>query len=84
MIQIYTKGACSYCVKAKKLLEKEGIPYKEHIIGIHILSESFHNLFPDAKTVPQIVDDDVRVGGYTDLVKYLKERDEPTEELLVG
>jgi glutaredoxin len=85
MFEVYTKGSgCTYCTQAKQLLEKEGIEFKEHIIGIHVLRETFLNLFPEAKTVPQIVDDGVIVGGFTDLVEYLKNREETTEELLQG
>lgn len=82
MFELYTKGnGCGYCVKAKSLLDSQGLKYKEHVIGIHIMQEEFLKKFPNARTVPQIVFDDFYIGGYTDLVEHLNS---PEQELLAG
>ena len=65
---IYTKENCPFCIKAKELVTK----YVEIVVGKDITREEFLGLFPTAKTVPQIIIDGTHVGGYTDLVEYLK------------
>lgn len=68
---IYTKTNCAYCVKAKTLFGIRGIEYTESVIGEDILREDFMSLFPEQKTVPLIIIDNEKVGGYDDLVKWL-------------
>jgi glutaredoxin 3 len=81
---VYSKGdQCKYCVMAKQLLAAKNLPYHEEVIGIHILKETFLDIFPDAKTVPVVVLDGQRIGGYTELKKFL-ETYEPDQELLLG
>lgn len=67
---IYTKPNCSFCVKAKALLNANHYGYKEIEIGKDITREEFLSIYPDAKTVPQIVVEGNYVGGYTDLVEH--------------
>lgn len=71
LYEIYGKNNCSYCVKAKKLLESYGRPYK--YINIENDMDEFFAIFPEAKTVPQILLDDIIIGGYTELEKHCKE-----------
>lgn len=71
---IYTKTDCPYCIKAKKLLELKNQPYVESVIGRDILREDFMSLFPDVRTVPFIIIDDVKVGGYDKLVEWFDSR----------
>ena len=73
MFLIYSKGeTCSFCTKAKKILEMTGHEYTEMIIGIHILRENFIEMFPEQKTVPLIFHDGQKIGGYEEMVEYLK------------
>lgn len=67
---IYTKDDCPYCVKAKNLAKYRGQEYTEVKIGIDITREEFLGLFPEARTVPQIVIDGVHIGGYTEYWDY--------------
>lgn len=69
---VYTKDNCPYCTQAKNLLTLKEIPYTEVGIGSDITREDFISLFPDQKSVPLILIDEVKVGGYNDLVNYLK------------
>ena len=71
MIIVYTKDNCPYCVKAKALLKGYGLEYVETVIGKDITREEFLDIFPTAKTVPQIILDGERIGGYDDLAKRL-------------
>lgn len=67
-IDIYTKFACPFCVRAKHLLDKKGATYNEYDItmGGEKRDEMIARA-PLARTVPQIFIGDVYVGGSDDL-----------------
>lgn len=72
MFFIYGKSNCQWCDAAKLLLERKGFKYKYgDIVNDETERRDFIEDFPDARTVPQIVHNGRRVGGYEDLVKYL-------------
>lgn len=73
-ITVYTKPNCIYCDRTKQLLKSKGLDYQEVIIGEDIHRDDFLELFPDARTVPQIVIDEQNVGGYVQLVSFLNEK----------
>ena len=70
---IFTKYRCSYCDRAKVLIEQNGYEYESINIeddnNIDILLEK--NKY--ARTMPQIFINDKLIGGYTDLVKFFEE-----------
>ena len=70
-VQVYTKDNCPYCVKAKQLLSIKNVDYNEVVIGQDIIREDFMSLFPDVRTVPLIIIDNVKVGGYEQLREYI-------------
>ena len=67
-VEIYTKWGCPYCVAAKALLDRKGIAYAEYDItmGGPKRAEMVERV-PGASTVPQILIDDVAVGGSDDI-----------------
>ena len=71
--EIYTKSSCPWCVKAKNLLDQNGVQYVEHTIGSPgATKESIEAKIGNGasvRTVPQIFLDGKYVGGYTDLAK---------------
>lgn len=69
-VLVYTKDNCPYCVKAKQLLSIKNVAYNEVVIGQDIIREDFMSLFPDVRTVPLIIIDNVKVGGYDQLREY--------------
>lgn len=71
MITVYTKENCPHCVKAKNLLGGYGLEYAEITIGKDISREDFLEMFPNVRTVPQVVMHGEHVGGYEDLAKRL-------------
>lgn len=73
-ITVYTKPNCIYCDRAKQLLKSKGLDYKEIIIGEDIHRDDFLELFPEARTVPQIVTDTEVIGGYVQLVDYMNRK----------
>lgn len=67
---IYSKYNCPYCVQAKKLIESKGHRYKEINIGTDITREKFVSTFPDVMTVPFVIINGERVGGYNELTEW--------------
>lgn len=68
---VYTKDNCPHCVQAKTLLSNRGVEYTEVNIGRDITREEFFSLFPEARTVPQIILDGKHIGGLQELTKVL-------------
>lgn len=68
-IDIYTKFACPFCVRAKRLLTQKGAVFNEYDITMGgEKREEMMRRAPNAMTVPQIFIGDVHVGGSDDLV----------------
>lgn len=80
-VVIYSTTVCPYCVRAKQLLERKGVVYKE----INLSQEA-----PEVRielmqrtrqrTVPQIFINDQFIGGFDQL--YALERENKLDELL--
>jgi glutaredoxin 3 len=69
-VKVYATGTCPYCVKAKALLDKLGIPYREVRLDLDRSAMSdFARETDSARTVPQIIIDGECVGGYTELTE---------------
>ena len=67
-VEIYTKFACPYCVRAKQLLDSKGVPYTEYDITMGgAKRDEMLARVPGAQTVPQILINDTPIGGSDDL-----------------
>jgi glutaredoxin len=66
-IEIYGKTFCPYCDKAKALCEREGYEYSYKELDKDFSRDEFFDIFPTARTFPQIKIDGNDVGGYTEL-----------------
>ncbi len=70
-VVVYTTDPCSFCVRAKLLLEARGVPYREeHLPRSPEGKARLAEVAPSARTFPQVVIDDEVVGGYRELVAY--------------
>ena len=79
-IQIYSKDQCPYCDMAEEALDKARIPvrtrrshltsFKVFKLGVDFTREQLFELFPNAKTFPQIIIDDQSIGGYNQFEEY--------------
>lgn len=81
--EIYTKSDCSFCQRAKSLMNEQGIAYDEFIVsaGIneavpaanqrYVTKSDLLERVPTAKTVPQIWLDGNYIGGYTELAAFM-------------
>ena len=67
-VEIYTSWGCPYCVSAKALLDRKGVDYAEYDVGMggEKRAEMLERV-PGAWTVPQILIDNVAVGGSDDI-----------------
>ena len=67
---IYTQSRCGFCDAAKNLLEDSGIAFME--VSLDYDKEA-RTMLKDmgCKTVPQIFDGELHIGGYTELKEYL-------------
>jgi len=73
MIEIYGKPMCPFCDKAKALCEQRGYNYEYKTLGTDYTKEELLETFPGAKTVPQIVINGNKIGGWEQMVKYIEE-----------
>ena len=64
-IIIYSKNNCVFCYKAKIKLKKYNP--KINMLDQDYTSDEFFKKFPNAKTFPQIIIDNEKIGGYHEL-----------------
>lgn len=73
-VDIYTKFACPYCVRAKALLSSKGVEFEEFDITFGgDKRDEMQQRAPNARTVPQIFIGDRHVGGSDDLAALERE-----------
>ena len=68
-VKIYSKDNCIFCTKAKAVLSS-------HNPQVLMLDEDynrdqFFEIFPTAKTFPQIIINGEKIGGYHDLERWM-------------
>jgi len=71
MIEIYGKDACPHCVQAKALVESKGLEYTYKLLDKDFTREEIFEIFPGARTFPQIKVDGESIGGYAELQQRL-------------
>lgn len=73
MIEIYGKPGCPSCEKAKALCEARNLEYTYKSLGTDYTKEELLEMFPGARTVPQIKVQGTAIGGFDNLGPYLEE-----------
>lgn len=69
-IIVYSTEACSYCKRAKDLLNEKGLLFEEIILNSQEAIAKFKDDCPGATSVPQIlINDELVEGGYEGLTK---------------
>ena len=63
MFIIFTKPNCRFCTQAKEYFARNGCKYEEY--NVYDRRDEFKFLFPEAKTVPQIIQ---IIGNAQDLI----------------
>lgn len=82
-IVIYSSKFCTYCDRAKALLDRKGVDFED--IRVDLDDEQRHIMLERSsgqRTVPQIFVGETHVGGCDDL--YVLERDGQLDRLLLG
>ena len=72
-VENYTKSNCSYCEMAKQDFDSQNIEYSLHDVENVETFNELLNRNPSARTMPQIFINDQLIGGYTDLIEWLKQ-----------
>ena len=68
MIKIYSTAFCAFCTKAKELLDEMGIQYED--INIYEDADAMEVMREmEFTTVPQILVEDMWIGGYVELAE---------------
>jgi|TARA_R110001592_G_scaffold104722_2_gene294708 glutaredoxin 3 len=65
-VEIYSKPQCPFCVQAKALAEREGYELTYKMLDEDFDRETLMETFPGARTFPQIIVDDEKIGGFTE------------------
>lgn len=66
-IRVYTTTWCPYCVSAKKLLDKKGLPYEEINVEDDDEKREWLVATTGRRTVPQIFIGEQSIGGSDEL-----------------
>ena len=80
-VKIYTTPICPYCVRAKSLLKKKGVPFEE--VDVFLDSDARDEMESKSngrRSVPQIFVGESHVGGCDDL--YALEQEGKLDDLL--
>jgi GrxC family glutaredoxin len=81
-IEIYTTGACPYCIRAKAMLDRKKVTYVERRVDqTPALADEAVKRSGGRTTVPQIFIDGVHAGGCDEL--YALEKEKKLDALLV-
>ena len=68
-VKIYSKENCDFSVKAKAVLEKQ--TPEVLMLDEDYNREQFFEIFPTAKTFPQIIINEEKIGGYHELERWI-------------
>ncbi|MEN9216146.1 MAG: glutaredoxin 3 [Gloeomargarita sp. HHBFW_bins_162] len=80
-VEIYTWRTCPFCIRAKALLNRKGIPFTEYAIdGDEVARSRMAERAGGRRSVPQIFINGQHIGGCDDL--YNLERSGQLERLL--
>ena len=63
-VEIYSKPQCPFCDMAKRLAEQKGYDLTYMMSDEDFDRETLMETFPGARTFPQIIVNDDKIGGY--------------------
>ena len=88
MYEVYGAPLCSFCERAKNLLDHYEVPYTYIDVSKDPdIQAAFFRKFANVKTVPQIMYDGkdrgypVHIGGYTELERWFSEYEKHRERV---
>ncbi len=70
---VYSKLGCPYCTKVEQVLQLANLEYVVYKLNEDFTREQFYSEFGHGSTFPQVIVNELHIGGCTDTVQYLKE-----------
>ena len=71
---VFSKDGCPYCTKIQEVLNLAGLSYVTYKLGKDFDRKSFYGEFGEGATFPQVVLNGEKLGGCSNTVKYLQEK----------
>ena len=71
---VFSKDGCPYCSKIQEVLKLAGLNYVTYKLDKDFDKSSFFGEFGEGATFPQIIMNGKKLGGCSDTVKYLQEK----------
>ena len=71
---VFSKDGSPYCTKIQEVLNLAGLSYVTYKLGKDFDRKSFYGEFGEGSTFPQVTMNGEKLGGCTDTVKYLQEK----------
>jgi glutaredoxin 3 len=71
---VYSKDGCTYCEKIQEVLKLAGLNFVTYKLGKNFDKEGFYSEFGEGATFPQVVLNGQKLGGCSNTVKYLQEK----------
>tara|TARA_B100001287_G_scaffold268305_1_gene264431 strand:- start:934 stop:1176 length:243 start_codon:yes stop_codon:yes gene_type:complete len=73
MITIYSRKGCPYCEKFIAIVEMEELNHVVYKLDRDFTREEFSEKFGEGSTFPQILYNDIHIGGCKEGILYLQE-----------
>ncbi len=71
---VFSKDGCPYCQKIQEVLKLAGLNYVTYKLDQNFDKKSFYGEFGEGATFPQVIMNGKKLGGCSDTVKYLQEK----------
>ena len=71
---IYSKNGCHYCNKVEKVLQLAELQHVVYKLGTDFNREEFYSKFGEGSTFPRVTMDEEIIGGCSETVKFLREK----------
>ena len=71
-VTVYTGLACTWCERVKALLKDNDYEIEEIMVNKTILEELHTKYDKVIRTVPQVIIDDILIGGYREVEDLMK------------
>ena len=71
---VYSKEGCPYCTKVVQVLKMARLNHVVYKLGEDFERDAFYGQFGEGSTFPQVVLDQTNLGGCTETVQFLKEK----------
>ena len=70
-VEIYSKPQCPFCDMAKALAEREEHDLTVKMLDVDFDRETLMETLPGARTIPQIIVNGDKIGGYQEFKKLI-------------